>query len=248
MEEVSVIDNMSDELCSVLKKNLYKLLNPVFDKNSDANDVLLNFPLTKQLTNKVKELEEKLIEVNCTKNIEIHSLNKKIEEQQKLINNLREKLNGVNSIKLEVKELDTISSNIINLEELNDTFIKNKKINNNPRPLESMNMFSVLDDEDEDEDEEEDEDDDYVYSNDEEDINPFPPDSLPYKQYNMGNIFPPIQKAPLVWSTLCKYAPQEVRDAYDFLDWSVTDKFKNDNINNENLETKETQETKDEQR
>ena len=46
MEEVSIIDNMSDELCSVLKKNLYKLLNPVFDKNSNANDVLLNFPLT----------------------------------------------------------------------------------------------------------------------------------------------------------------------------------------------------------
>ena len=93
MEEASIIDNMSDELCSVLKKNLFKILNPVFDKNSNANDVLLNFPLTKQLTNKVKELEEKLIEVNCTKNIKIYSLQKKIEEQQTLINELQEKLN-----------------------------------------------------------------------------------------------------------------------------------------------------------
>ena len=57
MEEASIIDNMSDELCSVLKKNLFKILNPVFDKNSN-NDKLLNFPLTKQLTTKVKELED----------------------------------------------------------------------------------------------------------------------------------------------------------------------------------------------
>ena len=40
-----------------------------------------------------------------------------------------------------------------------------------------------------------------------------------------------VNKAPYVWSTLCKYAPQNIREAYPELDWSITDRYKKEVAN-----------------
>ena len=57
-------------------------------------------------------------------------------------------------------------------------------------------------------------------------INPFPFDSTAGMNFAHGIHSKDISKAPFVWSTLCKYAPKEVRKAYPELDWSITDRYK----------------------
>merc|ERR1712166_1317974 len=116
MKNEGLFDDMSQELCKILKKNLFKIFNPIMDEKNKTDEILLNFPLTKHLSEKVKELEERLIETNCMKSLTIFSLNKKIEEQKNEIRELKNKLkrqleekieeNSINSIKLEVNEID----------------------------------------------------------------------------------------------------------------------------------------------
>ena len=113
-----LFENMSVELCKLLKKNLFKIFNPIMDEKNKTDEILLNFPLTKQLSEKVKELEDRILEINCTKSLRIFSLNETIEEQKKEIRELKcklktqleksveNKLNNINSIKLEVNEID----------------------------------------------------------------------------------------------------------------------------------------------
>ena len=70
-------------------------------------------------------------------------------------------------------------------------------------------------------------------SNEEENkINPFPFDSTAGLNFAHGISTLEIHKAPYVWSTLCKYAPQNVREAYPGLDWSITDRYKKEVANN----------------
>jgi len=136
-----LFENMSVELCKLLKKNLFKIFNPIMDEKNKTDEILLNFPLTKQLTEKVKELEERIIEINCMKSLRIFSLNQKIEEQKNEIRELKNKLrcqleekiekkeeNNINSIKLEVNEIDS-EREVVDVNSLNMSIIKNKKIN-----------------------------------------------------------------------------------------------------------------------
>jgi len=88
------------------------------------------------------------------------------------------------------------------------------------------------DENDEEDDDEEDDDEDVKNKNDEEDkINPFPFDSTAGINFAHGINSTNVNKAPYVWSTLCKYAPQNIREAYPELDWSITDRYKKEVAN-----------------
>ena len=159
MYNPGIIENMSEEISSVLKKNLYTLLNPIMEEQNKTNDALLNFPIIKNLKKKIKELEEKLLENNCQKNIKIFELSQEIKKKNEKIESLEKQLNKVCSIKLEVKELDN------NVEEVDIksidimSFGKNEKIDNKPKPV-LTNMWNLLDGGDDSDDEE------YKYSDD----------------------------------------------------------------------------------
>ena len=83
MDNPGIIENMSEEISSVLKKNLYTLLNPIMEEQNKTNEALLNFPIIKNLKKKIKELEEKLLENNCQKNIKIFELSQEIKKKMK---------------------------------------------------------------------------------------------------------------------------------------------------------------------
>ena len=88
------------------------------------------------------------------------------------------------------------------------------------------------DDEDNEEYDEENKKDDEENKNEEEDkINPFPFDSTAGINFAHGINSTNVNKAPYVWSTLCKYAPQNIREAYPELDWSITDRYKKEVAN-----------------
>ena len=91
------------------------------------------------------------------------------------------------------------------------------------------------DDEEEDDEEKDDEEHDVEHvenKNEEEDkINPFPFDSTAGINFAHGINSTNVNKAPYVWSTLCKYAPQNIREAYPELDWSITDRYKKEVAN-----------------
>ena len=205
MQNEDTFDNMSQELCQVLKKNLFKILNPLMNEKIKTDEILLNFPLTKQLTAKVRELEEQIIEINCMKNLKIFSLNQKVEEQYNIINDLRNKLKSKN-IKLEVNEINgnNLICNEDDVKSLNITDVENLKITKDIK-LQEM-QFEDSDDE---------------VSNE---INPFPEGSTSHNIYNINNSFPPVIKAPEEWVKLNKSAPQSIRDTYPHLNWTVTDK------------------------
>ena len=59
------------------------MLNPILEEQTKTNDALLNFPIAKKLQNKIKELEQKLLETNCQKNIKIFELNQEIKTKMK---------------------------------------------------------------------------------------------------------------------------------------------------------------------
>ena len=41
MDNPGIIENMSEEISSVLKKNLYTLLNPIIEEQNKTNEALL---------------------------------------------------------------------------------------------------------------------------------------------------------------------------------------------------------------
>ena len=158
MQDIDIIDSMSEEISSVLKKNLYVLLNPIMEEQNKTNEALLNFPITQKLTNKIKQLETKLLESNCQKNIKIFELRQEIKKRDEKIKGLEKQLNTICSIKLEVKELDTVKEEV----DLDSISIvsngTNKKIDNKPIKL-STNIWNTLGSDDE-------EDEGYNYSED----------------------------------------------------------------------------------
>ena len=81
-------------------------------------------------------------------------------------------------------------------------------------------------DEENDQEEDDNEDDEENKNDEENKINPFPFDSTAGINFAHGINSTHVSKAPFVWSTLCKYAPKEVREAYPNLDWSITDRYK----------------------
>ena len=88
------------------------------------------------------------------------------------------------------------------------------------------------DENDEEDDDEEDDDEDVKNKKDEKDkINPFPFDSTAGINFAHGINSTNVNKAPYVWCTLCKYAPQNVREAYPELDWTITDRYKKEVAN-----------------
>ena len=151
MQDSDIIASMSEEISCVLKKNLYVLLNPIMEEQNKTNEALLNFPITQKLTNKIKELEKKLLESNCQKNIKIFELRQEIKKRDEKIEDLEKQLNNICSIKLEVKELDT-GKEEVDLDSINIVSNgTNKKIDNKPIKL-STNMWSTLESDDEEDD------------------------------------------------------------------------------------------------
>lgn len=164
MQDSDIITSISEEISCVLKKNLYVLLNPIMEEQNKTNEALLNFPITQKLTNKIKQLEMKLLESNCQKNIKIFELRQEIKRKDEKIKDLEKQLNNICSIKLEVKELNTVNEEV-DLDSINIiSHGTNKKIDNKPIKL-STNMWNLLgsDEEDEEYDEEYD---GYHYSED----------------------------------------------------------------------------------
>ena len=162
MQDSDFITSISEEISCVLKKNLYVLLNPIMEEQNKTNEALLNFPITQKLTNKIKELEKKLLESNCQKNIKIFELRQEIKKRDEKIKDLEKQLNNICSIKLEVKELDTVNEEV-DLDSINIiSHGTNKKIDNKPIKL-STNMWNLLGSDEEGEEYEE-EYDDYHYS------------------------------------------------------------------------------------
>ena len=150
MQDSDIIASMSEEISCVLKKNLYVLLNPIMEEQNKTNEALLNFPITQKLTNKIKELEKKLLESNCQKNIKIFELRQEIKKRDEKIKDLEKQLNKICSIKLEVKELDT-GKEEVDLDSINIVSNgTNKKIDNKPIKL-STNMWSTLESDEEEE-------------------------------------------------------------------------------------------------
>ena len=43
-----LFENMSVELCKLLKKNLFKIFNPIMDEKNKTDEILLNFPFSTQ--------------------------------------------------------------------------------------------------------------------------------------------------------------------------------------------------------
>ena len=150
--EGSIIDNMSTEITGVLKKNLYALLNPILEEQTKTNDALLNFPIAQKLQNKIKELEQKLLETNCQKNIKIFELKQEIKKQNEKIQSLEKQLNSICSIKLEVKEIEKSQTNvdIASIDLKSDG--SNKKIDLDKKVKLTSNMWTALNDDSDEED------------------------------------------------------------------------------------------------
>ena len=150
--EGSIIDNMSTEITGVLKKNLYALLNPILEEQTKTNDALLNFPIAKKLQNRIQELEQKLLETNCQKNIKIFELKQQIQKQNEKIQSLEKQLNSICSIKLEVKEIENKNEEVdiksINL--MSDG--SNEKIDLEKKVKLTSNMWTALNDDSDEED------------------------------------------------------------------------------------------------
>lgn len=146
--EGTIIDTMSTEITEVLKKNLYALLNPILEEQTKTNDALLNFPIAQKLQDKIKQLEQKLLETNCQKNIKIFELKQEIKNQNEKIQSLEKQLNGICSIKLEVKEIEKSQKENVDIDLMNDSNSKNEKIDTKPVALTS-NMWNLLDNSDE---------------------------------------------------------------------------------------------------
>ena len=150
--EGSIIDNMSTEITGVLKKNLYALLNPILEEQTKTNDALLNFPIAKKLQNRIQELEQKLLETNCQKNIKIFELKQEIKKQNEKIQSLEKQLNSICSIKLEVKEIENKNEEVdiksINL--MSDG--SNEKIDLEKKVKLTTNMWTTLNDDSDEED------------------------------------------------------------------------------------------------
>ena len=150
--EGTIIDTMSTEITGVLKKNLYALLNPILEEQTKTNDALLNFPMAKKLQNRIQELEQKLLETNCQKNIKIFELNLEIKKQNEKIQSLEKQLNSICSIKLEVKEIEKSQSDV-DIDSIDlITAGSNKKISLEKKVKLTSNMWTALSDGSDEED------------------------------------------------------------------------------------------------
>lgn len=150
--EGTIIDTMSTEITGVLKKNLYALLNPILEEQTKTNDALLNFPMAKKLQNRIQELEQKLLETNCQKNIKIFELKQEIQKQNEKIQSLEKQLNSICSIKLEVKEIEKSPSDV-DIDSIDlITVGSNKKISLEKKVKLTSNMWTELSDGSDEED------------------------------------------------------------------------------------------------
>tara|TARA_X000000368_G_C22996610_1_gene696953 strand:+ start:171 stop:1478 length:1308 start_codon:yes stop_codon:yes gene_type:complete len=107
-------------------------------------------------------------------------------------------------------------------------------------------------DEDEDEDEDEEQKDNSIineevlFSLKENTVNPFPPNSPAFNNFNNKEKYPDLEKAPLVWSSFNVYPTDKVKKAYPDLDWSKAEKILNKyKIGQHNFWTTEKEESSD---
>ena len=81
------------------------------------------------------------------------------------------------------------------------------------------------------------------YDVDPEEVNPFPPASQAFKNYEIGVQIPPVTKAPFVWHAMNLVPSQEVKDAYPHLNWT---KEKDKTVTKVEVNVQETVDNQDE--
>ena len=81
------------------------------------------------------------------------------------------------------------------------------------------------------------------YDVDPEEVNPFPPASQAFKNYEIGVQIPPVTKAPFVWYAMNLVPSQEVKDAYPHLNWN---KEKDKTVTKVEVSVQETVDNQDE--
>ena len=248
------ISPMLNDVNRVLHMHLTNLLNPVLSERQNIREILKNMPFVRNLVQEndvLKRTNAGLnLDIKTMKNYYENVINEKESVIQEMVQKLEQLEKG--TVRLEVKEKNNENKEEFNPE---ISHKENTKITENSLTMATndnlgrfMSLMSGEDSNEEDTDEEyeyeedESEQNDEEEDNDEEDeseqdeeeesneeenkINPFPFDSTAGMNFAHGIHSKDISKAPFVWSTLCKYAPKEVREAYPELDWSITDRYK----------------------
>ena len=224
------IEELNDQSINVSKSDKFNIENYYDDDNSDSvSDIVLNDMLSNS-------------NYDC-RMIEPNKLMKDLEKEKKKYL-LQARLNYSRFYKKDLNEVsdeDVINSSA-GLKTWHDSEIS--------KPDSDTDSDSNEDDEsgnyEEDTDDNSIVNTELLFSLKEEKVNPFPPNSPAFNNFNNKEKYPDLEKAPLVWSSFNVYPTDKVKEAYPDLDWKTAEEIINNyKSGRHNFWTSEKEESND---